>query len=62
VDAHARRVLVSELRARNALGMHTMRLRGGEFARQTPRGPEEQADFEINKIDAVLKLPFRFGQ
>jgi putative hydrolase of the HAD superfamily len=52
----------SEIRAGNALGMHTARLRGGEFARLGAQGPEEQADFEISKIDAVLKLPFKFGQ
>lgn len=52
----------SEIRAGKSLGMHTVLMRGGEFARQKPQGDEEQADFEINKIDAVLKLPFRFGQ
>ncbi len=63
-----RRVLVvgdrpsSEIRAGKALGMHTARLRGGEFARLHLQGPEEQADFEISKIDAVLKLPFKFGR
>jgi FMN phosphatase YigB (HAD superfamily) len=51
----------SEIRAGKALGMHTARLRGGEFARLKVQGPEEQADFEISKIDAVLKLPFRFS-
>ncbi len=52
----------NEIKAGKALGMHTVRIRGGEFQRLKPNGPEEQADFEINKIDAVLKLPFRFGQ
>jgi FMN phosphatase YigB (HAD superfamily) len=62
-----RRVLVvgdrpsSEIRAGKSLGMHTVRVRGGEFARLQAQGPEEQADFEISKIDAVLKLPFQFG-
>ena len=62
-----RRVLVvgdrpsSEIRAGKALGMHTVRLRGGEFSRLRAQGPEEQADFEISKIDEVLKLPFEFG-
>jgi FMN phosphatase YigB (HAD superfamily) len=51
----------SEIRAGKALGMHTARLRAGEFARLKAQGPEEQADFEISKIDAVLKLPFEFG-
>jgi FMN phosphatase YigB (HAD superfamily) len=68
VEHDPQRVLVvgdrpsSEIKAGKALGMHTVRLRGGEFARLKPRGPEEQADFEISKIDAVLKLPFEFGQ
>jgi FMN phosphatase YigB (HAD superfamily) len=67
-EGDPRRVLVvgdrpsSEIRAGNALGMHTVRLRGGEFARLKPQGPDEQADFEISKIDAVLKLPFELGQ
>ncbi len=52
----------SEIRAGKALGMHTVRLRGGEFRRLKARGPEEQADFEISKIDAVLTLPFEFGR
>ena len=42
--------------------MHTVRVRGGEFARLKARGSEEQAEFEISKIDAVLKLPFEFGR
>lgn len=63
-----RRVLVvgdrpsNEIRAGKALGMHTVRLRGGEFASLNAKGPEEQADFEISKIDAVLSLPFTFGR
>ncbi len=52
----------SEIRAGKALGMHTARLRGGEFVRLKAQGPEEQADFEISKIDAVLQLPFAFGK
>lgn len=68
VGRDPRRVLVvgdrpsSEIKAGKALGMHTVRLRGGEFARLKAQGPEEQADFEINKIDAVLQLPFEFGR
>ena len=63
-----RRVLVvgdrpsNEIRAGKTLGMHTVRLRGGEFASLNAQSPEEQADFEISKIDAVLKLPFRFAR
>lgn len=66
-ESDPQRVLVvgdrpsNEIRAGKALGMHTVRVRGGEFARLLPRGPEEQADFEISKVDAVLKLPFKFG-
>ena len=52
----------NEIRAGKSLGMHTVRLQGGEFARLKPQGPDEQADFEISKIDAVLKLPFEFGK
>lgn len=52
----------SEIKAGKSLGMHTARVRGGEFSTLKPQGPEEQADFEISKIDAVLKLPFEFGQ
>jgi FMN phosphatase YigB (HAD superfamily) len=68
VEADPQRVLVvgdrsaSEIKAGKVLGMHTVRLRGGEFARLKPQGSEEQAEFEISKIDAVLKLPFRFGR
>ena len=52
----------SEIKAGKSLGMHTVRIRGGEFARLKAKGPEEQADFEVSKIDAVLKLPFNFGK
>jgi len=67
-ESDPQRVLVvgdrpsSEIRAGKSLGMHTVRLRGGEFARLKPQGPDEQADFEISKIDAALKLPFEFGK
>jgi FMN phosphatase YigB (HAD superfamily) len=47
-----------EIRAGNELGMHTVRLRHGEFAAQEPRDPEEKPDFEIGKIAEVMKLPF----
>ena len=67
VEREPRRVLVvgdrpsSEIRAGKLLGMHTARVRGGEFSSLKPQGPEEQADFEISQIDAVLNLPFEFG-
>ena len=51
-----------EIRAGNLLGMHTVRILGGEFGRLAPRGREERPDFEIRKIDEVLDLPFRFGE
>ena len=66
-ESDAGRVLVvgdrpsSEIKAGKVLGMHTVRLRGGEFARLKAQGTEEQADFEISKIEAVLKLPYEFG-
>jgi len=66
-ESDPRRILVvgdrpaSEIRAGKSLGMHTARVRGGEFSRLKPCGPDEQADFEISKIDAVLNLPFEFG-
>ncbi|MFZ3213574.1 MAG: HAD family hydrolase [Terriglobales bacterium] len=67
-ESDPQRVLVvgdrpsSEIRAGKSLGMHTVRLWGGEFSSLKPQGPDEQADFEISKIDAVLKLPFNFGK
>lgn len=51
----------SEIRAGNELGMHTVRLRHGEFRQLEPRGRIERADFEIGEIRALMKLPFRFG-
>ncbi|MBZ5646760.1 MAG: HAD family hydrolase [Acidobacteriia bacterium] len=50
-----------EIRAGNSLGLHTVHIQGGEFAKLRPSGPEERPDFEIRKIDEVLKLPFKFG-
>jgi len=50
-----------EIRAGNSLGMHTVHIEGGEFAKLRPSGPEEKPRFEISKIDQVLELPFEFG-
>jgi len=50
-----------EIRAGNLLGMHTVRILGGEFAKLGPKSREERPDFEIRTIGEVLKLPFRFG-
>jgi len=67
VESDPARVLVvgdrpaSEIRAGKGLGMHTVRLRHGEFSRQEPESDAERADFEIRKIAALRKLPFHFG-
>ena len=51
-----------EIRAGKELGMHTVRLRHGEFKAQMPIGPEEEPDYEIRKISEVRKLPYRWGK
>ena len=67
VESDPARVLVvgdrpaSEIRAGKGLGMHTVRLRHGEFAVQEPASEVERADFEIRKITALRRLPFHFG-
>lgn len=67
VESDPARVLVvgdrpaSELRAGKELGMHTVRLRHGEFSRQEPESDAERPDFEIRRIAALRKLPFHFG-
>ncbi|MGZ4898671.1 MAG: HAD family hydrolase [Candidatus Angelobacter sp.] len=50
-----------EIRAGRELGMHTVRLRHGEFKAQMPMGPEERPDFVIGNISEVRKLPFTWG-
>jgi FMN phosphatase YigB (HAD superfamily) len=50
-----------EIRAGKELGMHTVRLRHGEFRSQMPMGPEEEPDHVIGKISEVRKLPFVWG-
>lgn len=50
-----------EIRAGNELGMHTVRIRHGEFAAQEPRGREEEPDYEVKNIAGVKGLPFRWG-
>ena len=52
---------MSEIRAAKALGMHTVRLRRGEFASQKPADELERADFEITDIAEVRKLRYQFG-
>jgi FMN phosphatase YigB (HAD superfamily) len=67
VEPDPARVLVvgdrpaSEIRAGKSLGMHTVRMRHGEFRTQEPQGDAERADFEIRRISALRKLPFHFG-
>jgi FMN phosphatase YigB (HAD superfamily) len=50
-----------EIRAGRELGMHTVRLRHGEFKSQVPLGPEEEPDYVIRNISEVRKLPFIWG-
>ena len=52
---------MSEIRAAKSLGMHTVRIRRGEFASQSPVDEAERADHEINQISQVKKLPFEFS-
>ncbi|HET6843257.1 MAG TPA: HAD family hydrolase [Candidatus Angelobacter sp.] len=52
---------LSEIRAGNDLGMHTVRIHRGEFISQEPAGPEEQPDYVVKSISEVRKLPFAFG-
>jgi FMN phosphatase YigB (HAD superfamily) len=52
---------LSEIRAGNDLGMHTVRIHRGEFISQEPAGPEEQPDYVVKNISEVRKLPFSFG-
>jgi FMN phosphatase YigB (HAD superfamily) len=50
-----------EIRAGKELGMHTVRLRHGEFKSQEPQGPDEEPDHVIGNISEVRKLPFVWG-
>jgi FMN phosphatase YigB (HAD superfamily) len=50
-----------EIRAGNELGMHTVRIRHGEFAAQEPRDEMEQPDYEIRNISELRNLPFQWG-
>jgi FMN phosphatase YigB (HAD superfamily) len=51
----------SEIRAGKTLGLHTVRVRRGEFAAQTPGGAEETSDHIVRNISEVKKLPFMWG-
>src|SRR5438270_7153176 len=50
-----------EIRAGKELGMHTVRLRHGEFKAQVPIGPEEEPDYVIQDICELSELPFLWG-
>jgi FMN phosphatase YigB (HAD superfamily) len=50
-----------EIRTGRELGMHTVRLRHGEFKSQMPAGSEEEPDHVIGNISEVRKLPFCWG-
>jgi FMN phosphatase YigB (HAD superfamily) len=52
---------MSEIRAGNELGMHTVRIRRGEFAAQEPQGKIEQADYTVKNISEVRRLPYLWG-
>ena len=52
---------MSEIRGGNELGMHTVRIRRGEFASQEPQGKEEEPDYEVKDISEVKRLPFEWG-
>ncbi len=53
---------MSEIRAGNELGMHTVRIRRGEFAAQEPQAPEEEPDYVVNNISEVRRLAFVWGK
>lgn len=50
-----------EIRAGNELGMHTIRIRHGEFAAQEPQNTAEEPDYEVRNISEVQGLPFLWG-
>jgi FMN phosphatase YigB (HAD superfamily) len=50
-----------EIRAGKELGMHTVRIRHGEFAAQEPRDKQEEPDYEVKSISRLLALPFQWG-
>lgn len=52
---------MSEIRAGNELGMHTVRIRRGEFVAQEPQSPEEEPDYVVDDIAKVKGLPFTWG-
>jgi len=53
---------MSEIRAGNELGMHTVRIRRGEFIAQEPESKDEEPDFVVDDIAKVRRLPFQWGE
>jgi FMN phosphatase YigB (HAD superfamily) len=51
-----------EIRAGKELGMHTVRLRHGEFKSQKPIGLEEEPEYEVDNISDVRRLPYFWGR
>jgi FMN phosphatase YigB (HAD superfamily) len=51
-----------EIRASNELGMHTVRIRHGEFAAQEAQSREEEPEYEVRNISEVRELPFFWGR
>jgi FMN phosphatase YigB (HAD superfamily) len=66
VEPDPRRVLVvgdrpdSEIREARALGMWTVRRRGGEFARYQARNRLERAHFTVRRLSSLFRLGFDF--
>lgn len=52
---------LSEIRAGNDLGMHTVRVHRGEFAAQKPASKKEKSDYVVSNIAEVRRLPFLWG-
>src|SRR5437899_1112900 len=48
---------MSEIRAGNELGMHTVRVHRGEFVVQQPQNEREEPDYVVRDISEVKKLP-----
>jgi ribonucleotide monophosphatase NagD (HAD superfamily) len=53
---------MSEIRAGNELGMHTVRVHRGEFAAQRPQSKNEEPDYVVENISGVKHLPFIWGR
>jgi len=52
---------MSEIRAGNELGMHTVRIHRGEFAAQQPQSRIETPEYVVKNIFQLKKLPFRWA-